>query len=151
MNSLEIEMCMVAKVCVLASSAGVRCFPSKECRFADDCAAKNMPLEPNQEFTHSSGLQRSSPRVGDSRQSWSNMWHGCVRASVGRALPPRCCVKAPARLKTARGGSHRRTSTVSARGPSGELVEPDSKVLETLVCPFSKVRCRDRQVASICN
>eukprot|EP00903_Cladosiphon_okamuranus_P011680 g10986.t1 len=32
----------------------------------------------------------------------------------------------------------RRASTASAAEPRGEPVEPDTKVLETLVCPFSK-------------
>lgn len=55
---------------------------------------------------------------------------------MSRVVPPRCRVMTSARLLH---GSIRRPSAAAAPR-AAELIEPDRKVLEKLVCPFSKVR-----------
>lgn len=109
-----------------------------------DCAA-NTHLEPGVPSLPSTQCTTAVRCSSRHETTQSTMWNRCVKAAVGRVFPPRCCVKPSARLKTARIGSNRATSTASDGGQIGELAEPDTKVLETLVCPFSKVRYCDRQ------
>ncbi|CAM9893885.1 unnamed protein product [Pylaiella littoralis] len=63
------------------------------------------------------------------------MWAGYAKAVVSRVVPPRCRVMTSARLLH---GSIRRPSAAAAPR-AAELIEPDRKVLEKLVCPFSKL------------
>ena len=71
------------------------------------------------------------------------MWAAYIKTAAGRSVSPRYGAKLPARLNPARVGSWRRTSTAGGEAAEAEVMEPDTEVLKTLVCPLSKVWTRD--------
>ena len=73
------------------------------------------------------------------RGNIGSMWAAYVKTAAGRSVSPRYGAKLPARLNPARVGSWRRTSTAGGEAAEAEVMEPDTEVLKTLVCPLSKV------------